>query len=168
MKLSIIILLIGILFLCSCSSIEYAQVNASLKGKKVGVYPFDFSAVANKKKQLEKKDTICYCTGKYANDAITPYLMNAGLIVIPLFQDKKATNFDEVLKTADSLKLDYILVGKGVVDISSKLVFLNKLNLKLINRISKESHFALEYHASIISLEKAMKQIGKKVSKKFQ
>lgn len=165
MKFFIALVLICTSFLYSCSSIEYAQVNASLKGKKVGVYPFEFSGL-KKKQKLNSKDSICFCAAQYASDAITPYLMNAGLTVVPLFHNEKVS-FEQVLKTADSLKLDYILVGKGLVDVVGKSYFLNKLNLKLINRLSKESHFAMEYYSAGITLEKSIKKIGKKITKKF-
>lgn len=154
------------IFFTSCSSVEYAQVNASLKGKKVGIIPFDFQGT-KKRKSLSAKDTICYCVGQSASTAITPYLMKAGFEVIPFGYNEKLPEA-EVWRIADSLGLDYVVTAKGIVSVVGSSNFIEVLNLHMNNVISKKTHLAVNFSGVSIRVNRAAKKIGNTIFKKLK
>ena len=83
----------------ACSTIEYAQVNNSLKGKKVGVYAFDLNL--SKKHTKKEMDTVCFCNGQAASEAMSPFLLTAGLNVTNLYSNQKVS-IEKALQRADS------------------------------------------------------------------
>jgi hypothetical protein len=139
-------------------------VESSLKNKKVGVYAFDVSLT--KKKQKTNTDSVCFCNGQAASESMTPYLINAGLQVTNMFNNQRVT-LEKAIQQADSLQLDYILVGNGIIDMQGKSSFMESLNIKLINVQSKQSHMVASFTGVAIRPAKAGMKIGKKIQKKL-
>ncbi len=149
----------------ACSTIEYAQVNNSLKGKKVGVYAFDLTL--SKKHTKKEMDTVCFCNGQAASEAMSPFLLTVGLKVTSLYSNQKVS-IDKALQRADSLQLDYILVGNGIIEMQGKSSFMQSLNVKLINVQSKETHMVTSFSGVAIRPAKAGIKIGKKIQLKLK
>ena len=161
---NILFYIIIVLLLSSCSTIEYAQVNSSLKNKKVGVYAFEVSLT--KKKQKMNTDSVCFCNGQAASESMTPYLIKAGFNVTTMFNNQKIT-LEKALQQADSLQLDYVLVGNGIIDMQGNSSFMESLNIKLVNVKSKESHMVASFTGVAIRPAKAGMKIGKKIQKRL-
>ncbi len=165
MRLQIIYVLIIVAYFTSCSTIEYAQVNSSLKNKKVGVYAFDVNL---SKKQIKKGiDSVCFCNGQAASESLTPYLIKARLNVTTMFNNQKVS-VEKALQQADSLHLDYILVGNGIIEMQGKSSFMQSLNIKMVQVASKESHLVASFSGVAIRPTKAGMKIGKKILKQLK
>ena len=162
----ILYLFVTVCFFASCSTTEYAQSAISLKGKRVGIIGFDMTAI-KKKQQLNPKDTICFCIGQSISDAVIPSLLKAGLIILPISHDKKVS-LEENIAIADSLKLEYLLIGNGRVSIIGQSNFIEQLNVKMINVKSRESHMAASFSGVSIRPIKAGTLVGKKIAKSLK
>ena len=105
-------LLLIILTACSSTNVSVSN-NFSAKTKKIAI---GFIKLSAQTKSNHNTDTVCICTAQTTQNALIPYLQQAGFTVINLpitnFTDKK-----EIIRIADSAKLDYILTGVGIVDI---------------------------------------------------
>ncbi|MCX6206021.1 MAG: hypothetical protein NTZ19_07200 [Bacteroidetes bacterium] len=163
MKLNFLTAIICISFL-SCSTRVQIQDANEFKGKRVGVQLINISNLNLPKKQKTGTDTICACISQSTTDAIYPFLQQSGLTVIPLNLSSKANIF-EVVHTADSLKLDYVFVGTGIVNFEGSSPFMHELTVKLIKVKTGEAKLSGSFTGAGVGPVKAMSRIGKKMVK---
>jgi hypothetical protein len=149
-----------------CSTVLQIQNAKELKGKKVGVQLITISNINLPKKQKTGTDTICICISQSATDAIYPFLQQSGFTVVPLNLNSKA-NILEVVDKADSLKLDYVLVGNGMINFTGSTPFMHELTIKLVNVKTGEAKISGYFSGPSVTPVQAMARIGKKIVQKL-
>lgn len=163
MKLNLLTAIICISLL-SCSTRVQIQDAKELKRKRVGVQLISISNLNLPKKQKTGTDTLCACISQSTTDAIYPFLQQSGLTVIPLNLSSKANIFEVVYK-ADSLKLDYVFVGNGIVNFTGSTPFMGQLTVTLIKVKTGEAKLSGYFSGPSVSPVQAMARIGKKMVK---
>lgn len=161
--------LLAILFftsILSCTTTVQILNPKELKGKRVGVQLINISNLNLPRKQKTGTDTLCSCISQSATNAIYPFLQQSGFIAVPLSMNLKANNF-ELAKLSDSLKLDYVLSGTGIVRFTGTDPFMQELTIKLINVKSGDVKLSGYFSGSPVRPIPAMKRIGKKIVKKM-
>ena len=110
-------------FISACSSTNMStKHNLQSKGKKIGIGTIKITA--QKKANKPNTDTVCICTSQSTEKAFIPYLQQAGFSVIDLPIIDRLNN-NEIMRIADSVKVDYILTGVGIVQMQGKTLSCN-------------------------------------------
>ncbi len=160
-------ILFFIIFISSCSSTN-VSVNNTLhsKGKSVGIGGIKISA---QKKTKPNTDTVCICTAQSTEQALIPYLQKAGFTVINLAINDR-TNSREIMRIADSAKVDYILTGIGLVDIvgKTKTAFMEQLTIQIQDMKTGEIAASASFSGVSIRPVKAAAKIGEQLIKKLK
>lgn len=149
-----------ILYSCSTSK-AYVQKPQELKGKKIGIGNFEIGT-AKKGKGVESNDTVCLCIGQSIASVLTPYLQQSGMGVVNLSGNQKI-DFSEAYEKADSLQLDYILFGSGIIHYYGKSTFADELTIKLVNVKTREVILTASCNSGYVSPAKAAKKMGEKI-----
>lgn len=149
-----------IVLLISCSTKTYISDAEKLKGKRVAVAQILLDT--DRSKDRVKTDTLCHCIAASAAEAFYPYLQQAGLTVIqlPLTGKPLATSIEHL---ADSLKLDYIVVGKGIVQFVGRTSFMHDLSLQLVDVKTLEVKASGTFSGPSVTPAGAAMRIGKKM-----
>ncbi len=151
-----------VLFLfCACSTSTYIKDANQLKNKRVAVAEIVLDT--DRSKDKVKTDTLCTCIAASASEAIYPYLQKAGLIVIKLPLSGKLSSVN-VEKLADSLRLDYVVVGKGIVQFVGKTAFMHSLVLQIVNVKTLEVAASGTFSGPSVTPAGAAARIGKKLA----
>ncbi len=160
LRVTFFLAIISIIFF-SCTTKAYVQKPAELKGKKVGIGNIKITAT-KKRNRLPSQDTICLCIGQSVGEAMQPYLQQAGFSVTNLFL-KENMDIAQLYSSADSLQMDYILMGLGTVDIVGKSTFINQMTIKLVDIKIREIVISGFFTGTATSPVKAAGKIGKKI-----
>ncbi|MBA3674859.1 MAG: hypothetical protein H0W75_07870 [Chitinophagaceae bacterium] len=166
MKKLWLILLITFISGCSSSNVSVKDSLQS-KGKKIGIGPIKITA--QKKSNKQNTDTVCICTAQSTEKAFIPYLQQAGFSVIDLPINDR-TNNREIMRVADSAKVDYILTGIGIVDIvgKSKTAYMEQLTIQLQDMNSGEIAASASFSGTSTRPVKAAGKIGEQLIKKMK
>lgn len=149
-----------------CSTKIQIQNAKEWQGKKVAVHLINISNLNLPRKQKTGTDTICTCLSQSTTDAIYPFLQQSGFTVVPLNLNSKA-NILEVVYKADSLKLDYVLVGNGIINFTGNTPFMSQLTIKLINVKTGDVKLSGYFSGPSVTPVQAMARIGRKMVKKL-
>ena len=160
-KLNIVILFL----FCACSTSTYIKDAKQLKNKRVAVAEIMLDSYLSKDKV--KTDTLCTCIATSASEAIYPYLQKAGLTVIKLPLSGKLSSAN-VEKLADSLRLDYVVVGKGIVQFVGKSAFMRSLTLQIVNVKTLEVSASGTFSGPSVTPAGAAARIGKKLAGRIE
>ena len=159
-------LLFLVIFACSCSSTKVSvKNNLPAKGKKIGIGGITLSAERRK----SNTDTVCICTAQSTEQALIPYLQQVGFTVIKLpVNDRR--NSREIMRIADSAKVDYILTGIGRVSIIGKRkdTFMEQLTIQLQEMNTGEIVSSASFSGTSIRPVKAAGKIGEELVKKMK
>jgi hypothetical protein len=159
-------LILLIIFITGCSSSKVSVKNSlQAKGKKIGIGPIKITA--QKKSNKQNTDTVCICTAQSTEKAFIPYLQQAGFSVIDLPINDR-TNNREIMRVADSAKVDYILTGLGVVHIIGTSTFMEQLTIQLQDMYSGEIAASASFSGSSTRPVKAAGKIGEQLIKKMK
>ncbi len=154
------------LLVFSCSTTVQILNPQELKGKKVGVQLLNVSNLNLPKKSKTGTDTLCSCISQSATNAIYPFLQQSGFIAVPLNLSPKA-NILEAVEKADSLQLDYVLSGTGIIRFTGTDPFMEQLTIKLISVKTGDIKLSGYFTGSPVRSIPAMERIGKKIVKKM-
>lgn len=160
------IYLLFIIFLHACSSTNVSIKNTlQPNGKKIGVGGIKLTPERSK----GNTDTVCICTAQSTEQALIPYLQQAGFNVIKLPINERGNN-KEIMRIADSAKVDYILTGIGVVDIvgKSKTAFMEQLTIQLQDMHTGEIVTSASFSGMATRPVKAAGKIGEQLVKKIK
>ena len=161
----IVLLLIGF-FIAGCSSTKVAIQNAiELKGKRIGIGAIDITAA--KKSKHHSADTVCACTQQSTQQALMPYLQEAGFKVVNL-SAQSSLDFPQSMRAADSLHLDYVLTGVGLVDIVGSSTFMQQLTVKVLSVNTREIVLSGSFSGTSIRPVKAAGKLGEQIVKKMR
>lgn len=149
-----------VVLISACSTQSYLTDAQKLKGKRVAVAQIVMET--ERRKDRVKTDTLCHCIAESAAEAFYPYLqqMNMTVIRLPL-TGKPMENSIEHL--SDSLQLDYIVVGKGIVQFVGKTSFMQNLTLQLVDVKTQEIRASGTFTGTSVSPVGAAMRIGKKM-----
>src|ERR1700710_398133 len=106
------------IFCMACSTKVYINDHTSVAGKRIAIGEIRLDAYASKNKQ--KVDTLCDCVASAMKNAMYPFFQQAGFAIVELpFTPKKLKGLD-ILNMVDSMKLDYVMTGIGIVEVMGK------------------------------------------------
>lgn len=155
-----------LIIIAGCSSTNVSVKN-DLKpaGKKIGIGGIKLSPERSK----GNTDTVCICSAESTEQALIPYLQQAGFKVVDLPINDRG-NKREIMRVADSAKVDYILTGVGVVHIigKSKTVFMDQLTIQLQDMHSGEIVTSASFSGTSTRPVKAAEKIGEELIKKMK
>ena len=149
----------------ACSTTVYIQSPEKLKGKRVAVGVITISQL-KKSKNKPTEDTLCSCLAQSTVNAFYPSLQKAGFTVVS-FPTIDANDLSGIIKAADSLRVDYILFGTGIVDIVGHSSFMDKLTIKLVDVKTAESPLSGSFSGSGVGVIKAAGRIGDLIVRKM-
>ncbi len=154
-----------IILICACSTKTYITNAEKLKGKRVAVAQILLDT--ERRKDKVKTDTLCHCIAAAAAEAFYPYLQQTGLTVIqlPLTGKPLASTIEHL---ADSLQLDYIVVGKGIVQFVGKTSFMHDLSLQLVDVRTREVRASGTFSGPSVTPAGAAMRIGKQMVKQIK
>ncbi|HEY8689007.1 MAG TPA: hypothetical protein VIM07_07220 [Chitinophagaceae bacterium] len=156
--------LLLIIFLYSCSSTNVSvKNNLQPNGKKIGIGTIKITA----QKSKHNTDTVCICTAQSTEKAFIPYLQQAGFSVIDLPINDR-TNNREIMRVADSAKVDYILTGVGIVQQQGKSTFMEQLTIQLQDMHTGEIVTSASFSGVATRPVKAAGKIGGQLIKKIK
>lgn len=160
-------LIISIIFLFTgCATTVFIQAPEKLKGKKIGVGVINISQL-KKSKNINTTDTLCLCIAQATVNAFYPSLQKAGFKVISM-PETDAKDINKIIRVADSLKVDYVLLGTGIVDIIGHSSFMEKLTIKMVDIKTAESPLSGSFSGSGVGSVKAAQRIGKLIVRKMK
>lgn len=149
--------------LAGCSSATVSvQKDAAVKGKKIGIGTITLESVKKKR----SSDTICTCIAQNTRELFIPYLQQAGFTVINLSLPAKPTQAEMVI-LCDSLQLDYLLTGSGMVSIVGNSTFMEELGTKIMAVKTGEVIASASFSAISIRPPRAVKKICNKLIKEL-
>lgn len=154
----LVLILSCILLLCRCSTVFYVSDNVDLKGKRVGIYKFNLV----KSKTYEKLPEV----SRMEAEAFYPYLIRAGFQVYKL-QFEENQSIDDAVRMTDSLKLDYLIVGSGLVSYTGKGVFVHNLTVNFVNTTSLKNDLSGTFEGGGVRVEGVAKRLGKMMIKRI-
>ena len=82
-----------------------------------------------------------------------------------LLTDEQRSSTQRMRKAADSLQVDYFLMGSGIAQRTGKVDFMQQLNLKLVSRTTNEIIATGSFSGSSVTAAGAAKRIGEKIFK---
>lgn len=162
LRLNFLFLLAAFTF-ANCSSTVSVQDNIAAKGKRIGMGNFKIEPM---KKKGTATDTVCACVGQSIQGTLTPYLQEAGFSIVTLPLTHKTTLL-ETMHIADSMQVDYIMTGVGLVDIQGSNSFVRELSVKAVNQ-SGEVVLSGSFTGVGTGPAKAAGKIGKQLLKKLK
>jgi hypothetical protein len=154
-----------ILIFCSCSTSHVTvKNNFDPAGKKIAIGIINLSPQRSK----GNTDTVCTCTGQTTGKALMPWLQQAGFIVTELPLNNGSGNV-ETMPNAATAKVDYILTGEGIVDITGKRkdVFMHQLTLQIKDVNTGEIVTSVSYSGAGVRPAGAAKKIGGELVRKI-
>lgn len=153
-----------LLFTFSCRTQTFITNGAKLKGKRIAVSEI---VLANYiQKDAGKTDTLCHCIATSAMEAFYPYLQQMGMNVIQLPVTGRVLQ-SNIQHLSDSLQLDYILVGKGIVQFAGKSTFMRSLSLQIVDVKTLEVRASGIFEGTRTAAGAAIR-IGKKMVRKMK
>ena len=164
--LKIIIVAAAFFGVIGCTTNLEMQSAKELKGKRIGVQLISIKNTNLPRKKLTGTDTICTCISQSATEAMYPFLQQAGFVVVPLSVGEKTSIYKSV-QVADSLKLDYILSGNGIVEFTGSSPFMHQLTVNAINVKTGAVQFSGSFSGAAVSPVQAAARIGKQIVKKM-
>ncbi len=167
-KLKKLLFIFYVIIFLGCSSTNISvKNNFQASGKKIGIGGIKITA--QKKANKSGIDTVCICTAQSTEQALISYLQQAGFRVIDLpINDRD--NKKEIMRIADSAKVDYILTGIGVVDIygKSKTTFMQQLTIQIQEMQTGEIITSASFTGTSVHPVKAAAKIGEQLVKKIK
>jgi hypothetical protein len=165
MKKQLLILLAISSIIAGCSTSATVQSSGNLKGKRIGIGAINISFDKMPKKFIPN-DSTYYGMSESVKALFIPYLQQAGFNVVDLKVNHKA-NMAEATRVADSLKIDYVFSGAGLVQVTGKSFFMHKLNVRLTNTNTNEIPMTGSFSGAGVFFEGAVERIGKEMVKKM-
>lgn len=149
-----------ILLLAACSTKTYITDAKKLKDKRIAVTEIVLGTAQQKNKV--RTDTLCDCLASSVAESLYPYLQQAGMTVINLPVTGKSKEGGAYRK-ADSLQLDYLIFGSGLIEFTGKAAFMRTLSLKIVDAKSWEVKASGNFSGPSVTPSGAAKRIGKKL-----
>ncbi len=153
----IILLLI---LLNSCATTAYLPKPVSLSGKRIVLGIIDITR--DKSGTTIYNDTVCSCVSKTVGETIYPYLQKAGAVIVQIPYEQKI-NETQINKIIDSLQVDYVLSGTGLLNRTGKADFMHQLNINLVSRKTNEVILTGSFSGPSVYPAGAANRIGKKM-----
>jgi hypothetical protein len=157
-----ILILLFCAAIAGCSTKAFVVRPGSLTGKKIALSNIDLTRM--QKGKMIQNDTVCACLGQAAAESIYPYLLKAGATVVML-TDEQRSSTQRMRKAADSLQVDYFLMGSGIASRTGKVDFMEQLNLKLVSLTTNEIIATGSFSGPGVTAAGAAKRIGEKIFK---
>jgi hypothetical protein len=160
--------IIAVFLLHACSTTAHVNSNLHLKGKRIGIGDIKLSTGLNNSKN--KVDTLCDCIVSTFSSSMNPFFQNAGFVVIDIPGSRKNMSPSEMKRLTDSLQLDYILVGQGLLDVVGKkhaAYFMNHLSIQIIDLKTREIIVTGDFSGTSVSIDGSIKRICKKLNKRL-
>lgn len=148
----------GFLVACSSSKVTVQQKIVTVN-KRIAIGNIDIQSL---QKSTARRDTLCACIPKQIKQLFIPYLQQAGFIVIDLPADKNESQ-SRFIEKADSLHLDYILSGTGLVNTVGSSVFVEQMTVKIADLKTGEIAVSSSFSGVSTRPKKAVDNIGKKM-----
>ncbi|MEI6583681.1 MAG: hypothetical protein WCO43_08825 [Chitinophagia bacterium] len=101
----------GLLCLVSCTTEVYLVSPEKLISKKIAVGNINLQTLSNK----VSTDTLCTCIAGNVKNILKQYFIESGLTVVDLPTNKKIVEIDSLQTVIDSLGIDVIVSGNGIV-----------------------------------------------------
>lgn len=159
---------ICVFLLYACSTSAYVNNPQHLKGKRIGIGEIKLSAGLNNSKN--KVDTLCDCIISTFSSSMNPFFQKAQFVVIDIPGSRKNMSPSEMNRLTDSLKLDYILVGNGLLDVVGKKhasYFMKHLSIQIIDLKTREIVATGDFSGTSVSIDGSIKRICKKLNKRL-
>ena len=160
------LLSICFLFFCACSTKVTITSSNQYANKRIAIGDITIGPLY--KINQPKTDTLCACIGSSLGSAMLPFFQAAGMHVIDLPQK----NLLENIHVADSLKIDYLLLATGQVQIYGKpgrdSYFMRTLSVKIVDTKSLEVTATGNFEGPSVYPAGAAKRIGKRFAKSIK
>jgi len=154
------IIIILFFLLAACSTKTYITDPQKLKGKRIAVAEIVLGTAHQKDKV--HADTLCDCLATTVAETLYPYLQQVGMTVVQLPVWGK-TREEGAYRMADSLQLDYLVLGTGLIQFEGKTPFMWNLSLKIVDAKTREVRASGSFSGPGVTPAGAGKRIGKKL-----
>lgn len=147
------------------ASISNVQI---LNGKRIGIGEIKLSTDLNNSRN--KVDTLCDCIVSSFSSSMNPFFQKTGLILIDIPGSRKNSSPIVMNQLIDSLHIDYLLVGNGLVQVEGKKhlsYFMHQLAIQIINVKTREVVAVGDFSGPGVYPEGAVKRICKKLNKRI-
>jgi hypothetical protein len=153
-------IIISTVLLAGCSTKTYVSNPQKLQGKRVAVTEIILGT--DEKKNKVRTDTLCDCLATTVAESLYPYLQQAGMtvVIIPVTGKPKGA---AALRVVDSLQLDYIVSGSGIVQYTGSSAFMHALSLKITDTKTREVLASGNFSGPAVYPAGAASRIGKKL-----
>ena len=112
-------------------------------------------------------DTICPCIAQSIRDILTPYFQQAGFTVINI-PAGSAMGYSDIKPLTDSMHIDYVFRGTGMVQITGGDYFLHQFSGKIVDLASLETPLTVTQAGTAFRVAKATGKMGAAILKKFR
>lgn len=163
-----ILLIITSILFYSCHTTANVSSGQHLNGKRIGIGEIKLSTDLNNSKN--KVDTLCDCIVSSFSSSMNPFFQKTGLVLIDIPGSRKNTSPIVMNQLIDSLHIDYLLVGNGLVQVEGKkhlYYFMHHLSIQIINVKTREVIAVGDFSGPSVYPEGAVKRVCKKLNKSF-
>lgn len=161
------LIITSILFYSCHTTASISNVKV-LSEKRIGIGEIKLSTELNNSRN--KVDTLCDCIVSSFSSSLNPFFQKAGLVLIDIPGSRKNTSPTAMNQLIDSLHIDYLLVGNGLVQVEGKkhlYYFMHQLSIQIINLKTREVVAVGDFSGPGVYPEGAVKRICKKLNKRI-
>ncbi|MES2372026.1 MAG: hypothetical protein V4557_05560 [Bacteroidota bacterium] len=156
------ILAVTLLFILlnGCATKAFLAQPVSLTGKRIAVGVIDISR--DKSGTTIYNDTVCSCISQTVGETLYPYFQKMGAVILKIPYEQR-TSEARIHKIADSLQVDYLISGTGLVNRTGKTDFMHQLTINLISRQTQEVFLTGSFSGPGVYPAGAANRVGKKI-----
>jgi len=162
-----VLVIVSILFY-SCHTTANVSSGQQLNGKRIGIGEIKLSTELNNSSNTV--DTLCDCMVSSVSTSMNPFFQKTGLLLIDIPGSRKNTSPTVMNQLIDSLQIDYMLVGNGLIQIVGKKspsFFMRHLSMQIINVKTREIIAVGDFSGPSVYPDGAIKRICKKLNKRI-
>lgn len=162
-----VLVIVSILFY-SCHTTANVSNLQQLNGKRIGIGEIKLSTELNNSSNTV--DTLCDCMVSSVSTSMNPFFQKTGLLLIDIPGSRKNTSPTVMNQLIDSLQIDYMLVGNGLIQIVGKKspsFFMRHLSMQIINVKTREIIAVSDFSGPSVYPDGAIKRICKKLNKRI-
>jgi hypothetical protein len=162
------LLVISSILFYSCHTTANVSNGQQLNGKRIGIGEIKLSTELNN--SSNSVDTLCDCMVSSVSSSMNPFFQKTGLQLIDIPGSRKNTSPIVMNQLIDSLQIDYLLVGNGLINVVGKKspsYFMHHLSMQIINVKTKEIIAVGDFSGPTVYPDGAIKRICKKLNKRI-
>ena len=152
----------------SCHTTANLSSGQQLNGKRIGIGEIKLSTELNN--SSNSVDTLCDCMVSTVSSSMNPFFQKTGLVLIDIPGSRKNTSPTVMNHLIDSLQIDYLLVGNGLIQVVGKkqqAYFMQHFSMQIINVKTREIIAVGDFSGTSVYPEGAFKRICKKLNKRI-